>query len=157
MLCGVAVHDIVDLGGAHADMDMLCHFVKDRGVERGADPDLLDLLRRLQKLPGRDDLALFCVKHHFFLDGHVAFFVFFAAAAPAKLISFHVNYISLYFKYENPGQKAFPSETVDEKPAAQFGFKPGGFGRHQPSGVRHGQQFVHGCGIHGKCHAAGFF
>ena len=35
---------------------------------------------------------------------------------------------------------------MDKKPAAQLGFKPGGFGRHDFSGVRYAEKVGHGDG-----------
>src|SRR5699024_7576303 len=84
-----AWHDLVDFGGAHPDTDMLSDFVEDGSVKSGACLDLLDLRRCFQKFPRGHDLPFFCVNEHFFFDRHVAFFIFFPAATPAKVISFH--------------------------------------------------------------------
>ena len=89
VLCREAVDDLVDLGCAHPDADVFGHFVQHCGIQRGAFPDHLDLMRCLQQLAVRHDLPSLCVKQNFFLDRHVAFLVLFPTAAPAKLISLH--------------------------------------------------------------------
>ena len=44
----------------------------------------------------------------------------------------------------------FGSECMYGQAAAELRFKPGGFGRHDISGIRNGDQLLHGNGIEGK-------
>ena len=58
MLCRVGVDDIIDLLRGHAGADLARDSVQHTGVELGADPDLLDLLRCFDQLMPGDDFPL---------------------------------------------------------------------------------------------------
>ena len=96
MLRCETVDNFINLSGTHSDTDVLCYFIENRCVKISTFADHFDLCRGLEDRSWWDDLPAVCVKLYFFIDGHMAFFVFFATAAPAWFVSFH-DRISSFF------------------------------------------------------------
>ena len=84
------IYDLVNLSSTHACANVCGNFIQNSRVESRTFFDLFDLRRSLQKLSGRYNFPSVPVQFYFFFDRHMAFFIFFAAAAPARIISFHV-------------------------------------------------------------------
>ena len=84
---GFLVNNSVDFTGAHSGMELLSHQVQYCNVDFAALSNSFNLLRCFNHRMGRDDMSLSAVVVEYFIKFHVAMFIFFLAAAPARVVA----------------------------------------------------------------------
>ena len=81
------IHPFIYLFRCYPRPDMFRNIIEHRDIDGAALPDFFYLLRSLQKIACRYNVTFIRLRHKTFIEGLMAMFIFFSAAAPAGIIS----------------------------------------------------------------------